>query len=113
MERMVQADQGGGFGHPVALHHHETQRGPEVLHLGRECRAAYDQCPELPTQSAVYVAEDPPSPPGRVALGFLQPRWKVRETLREVRSDHLHDAGYRGQDRYPLAVYHAGKIPTD
>ena len=58
-EWMIQADQGGGFGHAIALHDGVPDAFEEFLGFGRKRRAAGDERPELPTEAPVDKAKHP------------------------------------------------------
>ena len=56
---MVEAYEGGGFGHAVALHHGVAQAFEEVFGAGGQRGATADEGPKLPAEFFVNCAEEP------------------------------------------------------
>src|SRR5207248_5330640 len=59
-KRMINADDRGSLGKPVALNDGESEPSPEVFRHAVERRASGDEGPELPSELAVDATESPP-----------------------------------------------------
>ena len=68
VERMIERDERGGFGHAVALHEHEAERVPELLERPGSAPPPEIERPELEAELAMHAAEAPPALPGLDAL---------------------------------------------
>jgi hypothetical protein len=94
VEGMVERDEGGGFGHAVALHDDQANGIPECLDRLRQRAPAGDERPELEAQGAVHVAEAPPAAQSVASLGRGSAR--RRRCLRGRGGDACREAGQRG-----------------
>ncbi len=75
-ERVIEADEGCGFGHAITLHNGVTDAAEE-LHR-RKCRAARDKRPEFPSEASVDAAESPRATKEFLPVGRFE---RTREPL--------------------------------
>src|SRR5207247_11235817 len=79
-ERMIEADDGRGFGESVTLNDHEPELLPERFELRIERRCADDERPELEAEQAMHAAVPPPAD-GHVARRSAFPAKARREAV--------------------------------
>src|SRR5262249_16233322 len=85
LERMADRHERRSFGHTVTLHDSEPEPLPEALRFFIQRRAARYERPELPTEPAMYVAEDPPAPKKMFAFGRGEAMLKIfQQPLRRI-----------------------------
>ena len=106
MEGVIQRDQRRSLRHSVALHHHKSQRAPELLQRPRQRAAAGDHRPELQAEGAMRIAEAPPAP--RHAHLLLRRGHALRQAGQsgfQMRLQQRHHARHRGQHADALALH--------
>src|SRR5262245_23224375 len=98
---MDHADQRSRLGHAVTLHNAKALLMPKSFGARRQCRSTRNECPKLPTESAMQPTSAPDSPdePSLRAVAAI---------LFQLVLDFLHQAlkkpGYQDCDRNALCL---------
>src|SRR5262249_43424776 len=98
VERMIERDDGRGFGEAVTLHDEKAELAPERFEFRIERRRAADAAPELPPEHAMNFAVPPPSPDERLAFERILLRRERIDAL-YVLAQHVEDLRDRDQHR--------------
>ena len=106
---MIHADDGRGFGEPVALDGGVSQASPELFGHAVERGTAGDECPELPSELAMHAPEDPPAMEEMLSFRRLKAPLKILQTALVLQIalnlffQRLQHARHRHQHRHALA----------